>query len=70
MLGFLKGTRDDVLILWADDSLILYYFINAAFRVHPDMKSHTGLVFTLHKGAIISGLAKKKEIQEVAQKQS
>ena len=36
------------------------WYIDAAFAVHPDMKSHTGMVFTLGKGAIISGSSKQK----------
>ena len=60
MLGFLKGTRNDVISLEVDDSQILRWYIDAAFAIHPDMKSHTGSVFTLGKGAIISGSTKQK----------
>jgi hypothetical protein len=59
-MGFLKGTRNDILTLEADDSQILSWYIDAAFAVHPDMKSHTGLVFTLGKGAITSASTKQK----------
>ena len=51
VLGFLRTTIDEVLTLEADDAETLYWYINAAFAVHPDMKSHSGLVFTLGKGA-------------------
>ena len=54
MLGFLKGAKDDMLTLEADDFQILYWYIDAAFVVHPDMKSDLGLTFTLGKGANIS----------------
>jgi hypothetical protein len=60
MLGFLKGTIDEVLTLEADDTNTLTWYIDAAFAVHADMKSHTGAVFTLGKGAIISGSTKQK----------
>ena len=60
MLGFLKGTINDVISLEVDDSQTLRWYIDAAFAIHPDMKSHTGLVFTLGKGAIISGSTKQK----------
>ena len=60
ILEFLKGTINDVLTLEADDLQFLYWFIDAAFAVHYDMKSHTGLVFTLGKGAIISCSRKQK----------
>ena len=60
VMGFLKGTKDDVLTLEADDAQTLYWYIDAAFGVHPDMKSHSGLAFTLGKGAIISSSRKQK----------
>ena len=59
MLEFLKGTIDDVLTLEVDDTQKLYWYIDAAFAVHPDMKSH-GMTFTLGKGAIISTSRKQK----------
>ena len=44
----------------ADDLHILKWYLDAAFAVHPDMKSHTGSAFTLGKGAIISSSTKQK----------
>ena len=38
----------------------MIWFIDAAFAVHPDMKSHTGMLFTLEKGAVISSSIKQK----------
>ena len=55
ILGFLKKTKDDVLTLEADD-----WMIDVEFGVHPDMKSHTGGIFTLGKGAIIADSLKQK----------
>jgi len=52
VMNFLKNTRDYVLTLEADNSQELKWYVDAAFAVHPDMKSHTGAVFTLGKGAI------------------
>jgi hypothetical protein len=60
VLGFLKGTIDDVLTLETDDTQTLTWYIDAAFAVHADMKSHTGAVFTMGKGAIISDSLKQK----------
>jgi hypothetical protein len=60
VMGFLKGTIDDVLTLEADDTNTLTWYIDAAFAVHADMKSHTGAVFTMGKGAISSGSNKQK----------
>jgi len=44
--------------------------MDAAFAVHPDMKSHTGAVFTFGKGAIISDSSKQKPMQEALLKLS
>ena len=54
MMGFLKGTRDDVLTLQADDGPKLRWYIDAAFSVHPCFKIHNGAIFALGKGAIMS----------------
>eukprot|EP00957_Ditylum_brightwellii_P093843 7146354-Ditylum_brightwellii.AAC.1 len=43
LFAFLKGTINNVLTLEAEViDMILKWFIDAAFAVHPDMKSHTG----------------------------
>ena len=47
-------------MLEADDTYTLMWYINVALTVHADMKSHTGAVFTMGKGAIISSSTKKK----------
>ena len=46
-LGHLLYTKDDVLTLEADNHNNLYWYIDASFAAHPDMKSHTGSVLTL-----------------------
>ena len=60
VLLFLKTTREELLALEADDTLTLKWFIDAAFAVHADMKSHTGSTFTLGKGMIVSDSTKQK----------
>jgi hypothetical protein len=60
MMGFLKKTQDDVLALEADDLGIITWFVDAAFAVHQDFKSHTGATMTLGKVAIISSSTKQK----------
>ena len=60
VLGFLKGTCDDVLTLEADDTQKLNWYIDAAFAVHNAMRSHTGAVFTMGKGDISSDSTKQK----------
>eukprot|EP00957_Ditylum_brightwellii_P125412 9559371-Ditylum_brightwellii.AAC.1 len=60
MLGFLKGSIEDVLMLKADDSQTLTWHIDALFAVHTDMKSHTGATFMLGKRLISSDSTKQK----------
>ena len=57
---FLKTTREDLLALEADDTQTLKWYIDAAFAVHGDMKSHTGSTFSLGKGMIVSDSTKQK----------
>jgi hypothetical protein len=60
VMSFLKGTIDNVFTLKADDTTTLTWFIGVAFAVHGDMRSHTGAVFTMGKGAIIGSSTKQK----------
>jgi hypothetical protein len=60
VLVFLKTTKDDVLTLEADDTQTLTWYVDAAFAVHADMRSHTGSTFSLGKGMIISDSTKQK----------
>jgi hypothetical protein len=60
MMSFLNHTKDDVLILSADNSHTITWYVDAAFGVHHDMKSHTGAIMTLGEGAIQSISTKQK----------
>ena len=60
ILEYLKGTEDNVLTLETDDKNILYWYIDTAFAVHYDVGSHSGLIFTIRKGAMISSSRKQK----------
>jgi len=60
MIKFLSQTQDDVLTLKADGTNVVKWSLDAAFAVHPDMKSHTGAVMTLGKGSIMSASTKQK----------
>jgi len=51
-MNFLKITRDDVLILKADNSQESKWYLDGAIAVHPYMKSHTGAVFAFDKGPL------------------
>ena len=60
MLGFLKRTKKDVLHLSANSTTVLMWSVDASFAVHEDMKSHTGAVMTMGRGAIQSVSTKQK----------
>lgn len=60
ILSFLKTTQNTVTALEADDSQSVYWWVDAAFAVHNDFKSHTGAYMSLGKGAIISVSTKQK----------
>jgi hypothetical protein len=59
-LGLLQGTINDVLTLEADDTQTVSWYIDAAYAVHVNMKSHIGAIFTMGKGAFISGSIMQK----------
>jgi hypothetical protein len=60
VLEFLNGTIDDGLTLGADSVEELMSFVDAAFAVHPDMKSHTGGGASFGRGIIMSQSKKQK----------
>ena len=51
MMRFLKQTQYDVLTLSIDNSGVIRWFVDAAFALHSDFRSHTGTVATMGKGA-------------------
>jgi hypothetical protein len=62
MLKYLDLTKDLVLTLEATNGKVLLckWYPDAAFAVHRDMKSHTGAVLTLGKGAVNTISSKQK----------
>ena len=60
-MDFLKTTQDDGLTLRVNHNLIVVsWYLDAAFTVHSDFKSHTGSCMTLGQGAITSVSTKQK----------
>ena len=60
MMRFLVKTQDDVSRIQVDKLNSAQWYVDAAFAVHNDMKSHTGAIFTMGKGAIQSISTKQK----------
>ena len=54
LVKYLESTKNLPLILSADNSDNIYTYADAAFAVHPDMKSHNGVGLTLGRGFAIS----------------
>ena len=44
LIQYLKHIKKDRLTLEADESVVANWHVDASFRVHTDMRSHTGLV--------------------------
>ena len=44
----------------ADDTQTIKWYVNSSFAVHKDMRSNTGAIMTLGRGAIISDSTKQK----------
>jgi hypothetical protein len=42
VIQYLRGTQDMSLMLEADDTRIMKWWVDASYAVHPDMRSHTG----------------------------
>ena len=59
-MKYLNGTKEMVLTLAADDLHVVRWFVDVAYAVHPNFKSHSGWIMTMGKGAIQSGSTKQK----------
>ena len=62
MMQYLRGTKDMVLTLRANNDGTIRWWIDASYAVHTDMKGHTGATLSLGKGAIYSGSWKQKMV--------
>ena len=59
-MKYLRGSIYMPLTLEADEVSIIKWWVDASFAVHPDMKSHTGGIMTLGKGAIYGTSTRQK----------
>ena len=60
LMEYLRNDRLRPLILSADGSGVLMWYVDASFAVHPNMRSHTGGVFTMGRGFPINISTKQK----------
>ena len=56
----MQSTKELFTTLKADDINEVYWYADAVFAVHQDMKSHTGGVMTMGKGCMITMSSKQK----------
>ena len=60
MVEYLRSTRGLPLILAADSTGVLSWYVDALFAVHPDMKGHTGGAMTMGTGFPLDKSTKHK----------
>ena len=60
LMKYIRGTRKMVLILSANGSRILKWWVDASFAVHPNMRGHSGGGLSLGRGFPIVGSTKQK----------
>lgn len=60
LIEYLRVTRDLPLILGADGSGVLSWYVDASFAVHPDMRGHTGGAMTMGRGYPLDTSTKHK----------
>ncbi len=60
VLEYIHGSMDREYTIGADDMGRMMTWVDAAFAVHPDMKSHTGGVISFGRGRIVCKSTKQK----------
>jgi hypothetical protein len=60
VMRYLRDTKDLALTLEANDDGVVRWWVDASFAVHPNMRSHTGAVLSLDKGAVFGMSCKQK----------
>ena len=60
VMKYIRSTIGLPLTLGIDDTNTLRWYVHAAFGVHRDMKSHTGMMMTMGQGADSSNSTKQK----------
>ena len=60
LMKYIRGTRNLPLILSANSSGILKWYIYGSFAVHLNMRGHTGGDISIGRGLTLISLMKKK----------
>jgi hypothetical protein len=60
VLKYLRGTQDMSLTLEADNMAVTKWCVDGSYAVHPDMKSHTGGMLSMGKGAVYGTSIRQK----------
>ena len=60
VLKYLQSTRDLILRLEGDPMMHLWWWVDASYATHPDLKGHTGGFMTMGKGAVVTASSKQK----------
>jgi hypothetical protein len=60
LIKYLRGTEDLPLRLEAEGLNVTKWWVDASYAVHPDMKSHTGGVMSMGKGAVYGTSTRQK----------
>jgi Reverse transcriptase (RNA-dependent DNA polymerase)/Zinc knuckle len=60
VLSYLHGTIEFPLTLESNDITVIKWWVDGSFATHPDMRSHTGAVMTLGKGAVFAKSTRQK----------
>jgi hypothetical protein len=60
-MKYCNGTRQDKLILSSDNLHVIKWYVDSAFAVHPDFKSHTGAVMS-YGGGMAQSISRKQKL--------
>jgi hypothetical protein len=60
VIGYLRGTKLLKLMLEADDTHVIKWWVDAAFAVHKDMRSQTGVTMSMGKGSVYASSIRQK----------
>ncbi len=61
LMKYCNGTRKDKLVLSSENLHVIKWYVDSAFAVHPDFKSHTGAVMT-YGGGMAQSISRKQKL--------